>query len=194
MKKRYTETQIVSKLRQADVLISKGQTVPDVCRRSRYPSRPISLASEVRRHEPGNGQGVKRAPERECSAEAHCCRPGGRPGEPEGSRKKRLTPATRREAASRVREKLGHSERKICRALGQHRSTQRYVLKMPEKDRSLMHMIKKQAHKKKHRKYGYRRICEILCREDLWVNHKRTAPILLDLRFLSGRSSAGRNR
>ena len=32
MKKRYTETQIVAKLRQADVLIGKGQTVPDVCR------------------------------------------------------------------------------------------------------------------------------------------------------------------
>lgn len=32
MKKRYTETQIVSKLRHADVLIGKGQTVPDVCR------------------------------------------------------------------------------------------------------------------------------------------------------------------
>jgi len=32
MKKRYTETQIVSKLRQADILIGKGQTVPEVCR------------------------------------------------------------------------------------------------------------------------------------------------------------------
>lgn len=32
MKKRYTETQIVSKLRQADVLIGKGQSVPEVCR------------------------------------------------------------------------------------------------------------------------------------------------------------------
>ena len=32
MKKHYTETQIVAKLRQADVLIGKGQTVPDVCR------------------------------------------------------------------------------------------------------------------------------------------------------------------
>ena len=32
MKKRYTETQIVSKLRQADVLIGKGNTVPEVCR------------------------------------------------------------------------------------------------------------------------------------------------------------------
>ena len=32
MKKRYTETQIVTKLRQADVLIGKGNTVPEVCR------------------------------------------------------------------------------------------------------------------------------------------------------------------
>jgi putative transposase len=32
MKKHHTETQIVAKLRQADVLIGKGNTVPEVCR------------------------------------------------------------------------------------------------------------------------------------------------------------------
>ena len=32
MRKRYTETQIVTKLRQADVLIGKGNSVPEVCR------------------------------------------------------------------------------------------------------------------------------------------------------------------
>lgn len=32
MQKRYTETQIVSKLRQADVLLGKGSSVPEVCR------------------------------------------------------------------------------------------------------------------------------------------------------------------
>ena len=32
MKKRYMGTQIVAKLRQADVLIGKGKTVPEVCR------------------------------------------------------------------------------------------------------------------------------------------------------------------
>ena len=32
MKKRYTGTQIVAKLRQADVLIGKGNTIPEVCR------------------------------------------------------------------------------------------------------------------------------------------------------------------
>lgn len=44
---------------------------------------------------------------------------------------------------------------------------------MPEKDQPLTAVIKKQIQKKKHRKYGYRRICEILCRMGLWVNHKR---------------------
>ena len=32
MKKHYTETQIVTKLRQADVFLGKGKTVPEVCR------------------------------------------------------------------------------------------------------------------------------------------------------------------
>ena len=44
---------------------------------------------------------------------------------------------------------------------------------MPERDRLLTVVIKKQVQKKKHRKYGYRRICEILLRMGLWVNHKR---------------------
>lgn len=32
MKKRHTGTQIVAKLRQADILIGHGKTVPDVCK------------------------------------------------------------------------------------------------------------------------------------------------------------------
>ena len=56
-------------------------------------------------------------------------------------------------------EKLGVSERQVCRALGQHRSTQRYESKQPDKDRELIEEIRTQV---KHRKYGYRRIMEIL--------------------------------
>jgi putative transposase len=84
-----------------------------------------------------------------------------------------MTPAIRREAVVRVCEKLGHSERKVCKALDQNRSTQRYDLKMPEKYRFLTSVIKVQIQKRRHRKYGYRRICEILCRMGLLVNHKR---------------------
>ena len=72
-----------------------------------------------------------------------------------------------------VREKLGHSERKVCKALDQNRSTQRYELKMPERDKPLVKKIKDQVQKRRHRKYGYRRICEILCSMGLLVNHKR---------------------
>ena len=32
MKKKFSGTEIVGKLRQADVLIGQGKTVPDVCR------------------------------------------------------------------------------------------------------------------------------------------------------------------
>jgi len=74
---------------------------------------------------------------------------------------------------SHVSEKLGVSQRRACQALGQNRSTQRYALKLPQKDRELVRAIREQANKKKHRRYGYRRITEILRLLGWWVNHKR---------------------
>ena len=53
----------------------------------------------------------------------------------------------------------GETGRQACRALGQHRSTQRYESKQPDKDRELIEEIRTQV---KHRKYGYRRITKIL--------------------------------
>ena len=84
-----------------------------------------------------------------------------------------MSPASRRQAIEEVVEKLGVSRRQACEALGQNRSTQRYERKMPEKDRLLTEAIRKQANKRKHRRYGYRRITEILCIMGWIVNHKR---------------------
>ena len=84
-----------------------------------------------------------------------------------------MDPASRRQTVEAVIEKLGASQRQACATLGQHRSTQRYALKMPEKDRPLTEAIREQANKRKHRRYGYRRITEILCRLGWLVNHKR---------------------
>ena len=84
-----------------------------------------------------------------------------------------MAPASRRQTVQAVIEKLGVSERQACQALGQNRSTQRYELKMPEKDRRLTEAIREQAQKRKHRRFGYRRITEILCRLHWIVNHKR---------------------
>ena len=84
-----------------------------------------------------------------------------------------MDPASRRHTVAAVIEKLGVSQRQACATLGQHRSTQRYELKMPEKDRPLTEAIREQANKRKHRRYGYRRITEILCLLGWAVNHKR---------------------
>lgn len=70
-------------------------------------------------------------------------------------------------------EKLGLSERQACATLGQHRSTQRYEPQRLEKDRPLIEAIRAQANKRKHRRYGYRRITEILRVLGWPVNHKR---------------------
>ena len=68
---------------------------------------------------------------------------------------------------------MGVSQRQACKSLGQNRSTQCYERKMPEKDRLLTEAIREQANKRKHRRYGYRRITEILCKVGWLVNHKR---------------------
>ena len=57
--------------------------------------------------------------------------------------------------------------------MGQNRSTERYELKLPQKDRALIAAIRQEAQKRKHRRYGYRRITEILWRLGWLVNHKR---------------------
>jgi len=57
--------------------------------------------------------------------------------------------------------------------LDHNRSTQRYESKLTHKDRELTAAIREQAQRRKHRKYGYRRITEILCRLGWQVNHKR---------------------
>ena len=84
-----------------------------------------------------------------------------------------MSPASRKQTVRYVKEKLGYSERKICQALGQHRATQRYELKVPQKDRVLIEAIKIEKDKRKHYRYGYRRILRILRRHNWIVNHKR---------------------
>jgi putative transposase len=69
--------------------------------------------------------------------------------------------------------KLGVSQRQACMVLAQPRSTQRYELRQPEKDRELAVAIRQEAQKRQHRRYGYRRIREILCRLGWRVNPKR---------------------
>jgi len=63
------------------------------------------------------------------------------------------------------------SQRRACKSLSQPRATQRYHLRLPDKDKALVKQIRQLAHK--YRRYGYRRITALL-RADGWpVNRKR---------------------
>lgn len=82
-----------------------------------------------------------------------------------------MSPARRRQAVQRAVETLGVSERRACRALGQPRSTQRYVGAERERDEALLLRIRELA--REHPRYGYRRITALLRREGWSVNVKR---------------------
>ncbi len=78
-----------------------------------------------------------------------------------------MSPARRRIVVQDVRWRLGISERRACRALGQPRSTQRYEPKeICDEDARLVRRIIELA--SEYGRYGYRRIMALLWREG-WV-------------------------
>jgi transposase InsO family protein len=70
-----------------------------------------------------------------------------------------------------VRRELGVSERKVCKVLGQSRSTQRYQPKLPDKDKPVIKDLL-ELHLK-HPRHGYRRITIKLRERDWLINFKR---------------------
>ncbi len=72
-------------------------------------------------------------------------------------------------------ERVGVSERRACRVLGQARSTQRRCPRVRNGERKLVARIIELA--KQYGRYGYRRITALLRREGWGVNHKRVERI-----------------
>ncbi len=75
----------------------------------------------------------------------------------------------------RVVEQFGISQRRACRVLGQHRSTQRKAPKIREDEVALTADIIELA--TQYGRYGYRRITAMLHRAGWVVNHKRVERI-----------------
>jgi len=74
-----------------------------------------------------------------------------------------------------VREVLGVSQRRACRTLGQHRSTQRKIpCGLPDEERLTEDIIELT---RAYGRYGYRRITGMLNNSGWHVNHKRTERI-----------------
>ena len=82
-----------------------------------------------------------------------------------------MSPTRRRQAVERVTTALGVSERRACRALGQPRSSQRYVGAERGPEEELLLRIRALA--RENPRFGYRRIRALLVREGWSVNRKR---------------------
>ena len=74
-----------------------------------------------------------------------------------------------------VRQRLGASERHACHVLGQPRSTQRRVKKLPGDEEALRTDVIRLA--SRFGRYGYRQITNLLRIEGWGVNHKRVERI-----------------
>jgi putative transposase len=82
-----------------------------------------------------------------------------------------MSPARRRDAVRYLLRRFPVSERRACRLLGQHRSTQRYRPLHPEEELRLVKRMNALA--ARHPRYGYRRIWALLRTEGWQVNRKR---------------------
>jgi putative transposase len=82
-----------------------------------------------------------------------------------------VSPARRRDAARYLQRRHKLSERRACRLVGQHRSTQRYERIAPEYELKLVRRMEELA--AAHPRYGYRRIWALLRSEGWRVNRKR---------------------
>jgi len=86
-----------------------------------------------------------------------------------------VSPAKKRRAAEDIQGTLAVSERRVCRALEQPRSTQRRERVVPTDEEALRRQVVGLACE--YGRYGYRRITALLRNEGWRVNHKRVARI-----------------
>ena len=82
-----------------------------------------------------------------------------------------MSPARRRDAVRYLVRRRKVSERRACRLLEQHRSTQRYAKVAPDYELRLVARMNELA--AAHPRWGYRRIWSLLRDEGWRVNRKR---------------------
>src|ERR687894_3282043 len=128
----------------------------------------LPLATGVRRAQDRAGQAPEGARDRERTAAPGGGRPHPRQADPQGGGLgKLLSPARRRACIEHVRHELQVSERRVCRALGQHRSTQRKLPRGRDDEERLTADIIELA--RRYGRYGYRKVAELLRSTAGWV-------------------------
>ncbi|NOE24865.1 IS3 family transposase [Ruegeria sp. HKCCD6157] len=165
--KRPRPEEIVSKLRQVEVLMGQGMSRLDAIRqigvveqtyyrwRKKYGGMGVDQLKELKRLQKENER-LRRAVS-DLTLDKLILT--------EAAKGKLLSPARRRACIDHVRSQLKVSERRACRVLGQHRSTQRRVPQgRADEDRLVADMIELT---RQYGRYGYRRIAALL-REAGW--------------------------
>ena len=177
MAKRHTAEEIVAKLRQVDVLMAQGRPVADAVRSigvtevTYYRWRNEYVGLKVRSGEAAQATGDRELPPSTCGVG-----PDARQADPDrGCKGKLLSPSRRRACVDHVTTEFGISERRACRALGQHRSTQRKIPRTPDDEAALTADIIELA--RQYGRYGYRRITALLRTGGWTVNKKRVERI-----------------
>ncbi|MCG7575229.1 IS3 family transposase [Phaeobacter sp. CNT1-3] len=160
--KRPKPEEIVSKLRQVEVLMGQGMSRLDAIRqigvveqtyyrwRKKYGGMGVDQLKELKRLQKENER-LRRAVS-DLTLDKLILKEAA-PG-------KLLSPARRRACIDHVRSQFKVSERRACRVLGQHRSTQRHIPRgRPDEDRLVADMIELA---RQFGRYGYRRIAALL--------------------------------
>ncbi|WP_192966535.1 IS3 family transposase [Phycobacter azelaicus] len=171
--KRHKPEEIVTKLRQVEVLVGQGMARADAIRevriteqtyyrwRKKYGGMGTDQLRELKRLQKENERLRKAVSDLTLDKLILA----------EAAKGKLLSPARRRACIDHVRTRFHLSERRACRVLGQHRSTQR---KEPhgraDEERLVADMVELA---RQYGRYGYRRIAALL-RDAGWeVNDKR---------------------
>ena len=183
-RRRHTPEQAVRKVREGERMLAAGSDLTEVLRhleitestwhrwRRAYAGMSASDAKRLKELESEN------APAQEAVG-------GGRAGQGDAQgagRGKMVTPDRRRVAVERLQERFGVSERRACRVVGQHRSTQRRPRASPDaaEQRLRAHL---RDFARRHPRLGWRKAHAVARREGLVANPKRTRRLWRDERL-----------
>ncbi|WP_148564655.1 IS3 family transposase [Sphingobium baderi] len=175
--KKHKPEEIIGKLREVEIVLGQGGTTAEACRRiavseqtyyrwrKEYGGLKTDQARRMKDLEKENLR-LRRAIS-DLTLDKLILQEAA-PG-------KLLSPARRRRCIDQVKETLDVSERRVCRVLGQHRSTQRKVPCGADDEQALTEDIIELA--KQYGRYGYRRVTALLHAAGWSVNHKRVERI-----------------
>nr|WP_294168404.1 IS3 family transposase [uncultured Sphingomonas sp.] len=175
--KKHKPEEIIGKLREVEIVLGQGGTTAEACRRiavseqtyyrwrKEYGGLKTDQARRMKDLEKENVR-LRRAIS-DLTLDKLILQ--------EAAKGKLLSPARRRRCIDQVREVLDVSERRVCRVLGQHRSTQRKMPCGADDEQALTEDIIALA--KQYGRYGYRRVTALLHAAGWSVNHKRVERI-----------------